>query len=241
MRLKIFIIIAAFYSALAQAASMEHSVLVYNNTTKQIVVEQNAAAIRPIASITKLMTAIVVMETYQLHQEISISKRKTARVDKLLTNLLVRSDNHVAELFARAHPGGRAKFLQAMNLKSLQLGLYNTHFDDASGLSAKNVSTAEELAKLVTHAGSYDFIRHTSTMTDMPIGAKLKLPNTNKSILVDYRNISLSKTGYTSPAGRCLALMVNANSSQYTIIILGEPNKNMRERLARNLLKQVDS
>ncbi len=241
MRLKIFIIIAAFYSVLAQAASMEHSVLVYNNTSKQIVVEQNAATVRPIASITKLMTAMVVMDTYQLHQELPIAKRRSETVDKLLTNLLVRSDNHVAEIFAKTYPGGRAKFLEAMNLKALRIGLYRTYFDDASGLSAKNVSTAEELAKLVIHASSYDFIRYTSTMPDLPIGAKLKLPNTNKSILVDYRNISLSKTGYTSPAGRCLALMVNASNGQYVIIILGEPSKHMRERLARNLLNQFDS
>jgi D-alanyl-D-alanine endopeptidase (penicillin-binding protein 7) len=241
MRLKIFIIIAAFYSALAQAASMEHSVLVYNNTTKQIVVEQNAASVRPIASITKLMTAMIVLDTYQLTNQVQYTKRKSVTVDNLLTNMLVRSDNHVAETFANTYPGGRVKFIEAMNLKAVQLGLHNTHFDDASGLSAKNVSTAAELARLVTHAGTYEFIRQTSTMTDIPIGAKFRLPNTNKAILVDYRNITLSKTGYTNPAGRCLALMVNSGGSQYTIIILGEPNKNMRERLARTLLKQVDS
>lgn len=241
MRLKFITIITAFYTALASAASMEHSVLVYNNTTKRIVIEQNAATQRPIASITKLMTAMVVLDTYQLHEQLPIAKRKTASVETMLTNLLVRSDNHLAEVLSRTYPGGRAKFMEAMNLKTLQLGLYHTYFDDPSGLSAKNVSTAEELARLVTHAGSYEFIRRTSIMQDIPVNSKLKLPNTNKAILVDHSNITLSKTGYTNLAGRCLALMVNSSGHQYTIIILGEPNKNMRERLARNLLKQVDS
>lgn len=239
MRLKIITIIAAFYTALSQAASIEHSVLIYNNTTQQVVMEQNAAKVRPIASITKLMTAMVALDHYQLSDRVTVSKKNTNTVDNLLTNMLVRSDNHVAEILSKEYPGGRAKFMEAMNLKALKLGLYQTHFDDPSGLSAKNVSTAEELAKLVMHAGQYDFIRQTSTMTDL--GGKHKLPNTNRSILVDYRNVVLSKTGYTNPAGRCLALLVNSNSQQYTIIILGEPNKNMREKLARALLKQVDS
>lgn len=239
MRLKIITIIAAFYTALSQAASIEHSVLIYNNTTQQVVMEQNAAKVRPIASITKLMTAMVALDHYQLSDRVTVSKKNTNTVDNLLTNMLVRSDNHIAEILSKEYPGGRAKFMEAMNLKALQLGLYQTRFDDPSGLSAKNVSTAEELAKLVMHAGQYDFIRQTSTMTDL--GGKHKLPNTNRSILVDYRNVVLSKTGYTNPAGRCLALLVNSHSQQYTIIILGEPNKNMREKLARTLLKQVDS
>jgi len=241
MRLKIITIIAAFYTALSQAASIEHSVLVYNNTTKQVVVEQNAAKVRPIASITKLMTAMVALDHYQLSSNIAVSKKNNMTVDKLLTSMLVRSDNHIAEVLSKEFPGGRTKFIEAMNFKALQLGLYQTYFDDPSGLSSKNVSTAEELARLVMHAGQYDFIRQTSTMPDVLVSNKHRLPNTNRAILVDYRNIALSKTGYTNPAGRCLALIVNSKSQQYTIIILGEPNKNVRERLARNLLKQVDS
>lgn len=214
------------------AAANEHSIIVHNTTTGTSVVGTNQYAVRPVASITKLMTAIISLEIFQLDQQIKVGKKTYTNVETLLKHLLVRSSNHAAELLATAHPMGRQQFINDMNRKAQSLGLVYTTFDDPSGLSAKNVSTANELIKLVETAGSYPFIRQISVLPTL----NQNQANTNKDILVDHKNITVSKTGFTSRAGRCLAMLVDQNGYQYAVIILGEPTKKIRDDLARNLL-----
>lgn len=213
---------------LSTSASASLSVLVYDVAAGQPIISENADVVRPMASITKLMTAIVSLETYSLDSK--ISKKTTVR--SLLTNLLVRSDNNAAEVLARHHPEGRRGFMLAMNTKAWALGLTHTHFDDPSGLISTNISTARELAKLVEVAGSYEFIRHASSQYEH---------NTNKPILEQFKNILVSKTGFTSQAGRCVALLVDRADGNHAIIILGEPTRQARDELAKNLLLTVSS
>ena len=213
---------------LAGSAQASLSVLVYDVNTKQPIVSENADVVRPMASITKLMTAIVSLETYSLDSK--VNRRITVR--ELLTGLLVRSDNHAAEMLARHHPEGRTGFLSAMNVKAQQLGLIKTRFNDPSGLISTNTSTANELAVLVETAGQYEFIRYASSQVEH---------NTNKPILERFRNILVSKTGFTSSAGRCVAMLVDRAGSNHAIIILGEPTRHARDTLAQNLLLTVSS
>lgn len=213
---------------LSTQAHASLSVLVYDVATGQPIISENADVVRPVASITKLMTAIVSLETYSLDSR--VAKRTTVR--ELLTSLLVRSDNHAAEVLARHHPEGRRGFMLAMNAKANQLGLPRTHFDDPSGLISTNTSTATELAKLVEVAGTYDFIRYASKQSEH---------NTNKPILEQFKNILVSKTGFTSQAGRCVALLVDRAGSTHAIIILGESTRQARDELAKNLLLTVSS
>ena len=213
---------------LATSANASLSVLVYDINTGHHIVSENAEVVRPVASITKLMTAIVSLETYSLDSR--VARRVTVR--DLLTTLLVQSDNHASEMLARYHPDGRRGFLAAMNAKAQQLGLKNTHFDDPSGLISTNTSTAVELAKLVEVAGQYEFIRYASSQVER---------NTNKPILERFRNILVSKTGFTTSAGRCVALLVDRAGSNHAIIILGEPTRHARDTLAQNLLLTVSS
>ena len=220
------------------------SVVVQNISKDQVVVSNNANIIRPMASITKLMTAMVALDHYPLSQKINVSKKSTMTVEQLLTNVLVRSDNAASEILAKNHPQGRAAFLDAMNGKAQFLGLHNTEYHDASGLAPNNLTTANELIKVVAHAGTYQFIRQTSTLTDIVKTQKVKnktrtvsLPNTNKTILFEFDNILVSKTGTTSKAGKCLAMLVDNKGEQYAIIILGEPSKQARDQMARNLLQ----
>jgi D-alanyl-D-alanine endopeptidase (penicillin-binding protein 7) len=220
------------------------SVVVYNISLDQTIISDNADTVRPMASITKLMTAMVALDYYPLYQKIRTGKKSSATVEQLLTNVLVRSDNAASEVLARNHPHGRMAFLDDMNSKAQFLGLKNTEFRDASGLSAGNLTTANELTKMIAHAGTYPFIRQTSTLTEITKTQQVKnqirkisLPNTNKTILFEYDNILVSKTGTTSKAGKCLAMLVDNKGEQYAIIILGEPSKQARDRMARNLIQ----
>lgn len=225
---KLFLILAF----VTNSACASLSVLVYDTASGQPIVSENADVVRPVASITKLMTAIVSLETYSLDTVVKLSKRTTTTVKELLTNLLVKSDNHAAEILAKNHPEGRLGFMMAMNSKSRQLGLNNTHFDDPSGLISTNTSTANELATLVQTAGQYDFIRHASSQVEQ---------NTNKPILERFRNVIVSKTGFTSKAGRCVVMLVDKSGTNHAIIILGEPTRQARDDLAKNLLLTVSS
>lgn len=219
------------------------TVLVYNLETNQPVYSDNVYVIRPVASITKLMTAMVVLDHFQLNDKILINKKQAATIESLLVKLLVLSDNHASEQLAKAYPGGRAGFLVSMNVKSQSLGLEYTRFDDPSGLLMTNTSTAHDLVKLVAAAGNYSFIREISSQPEIVETVQSKnrtkqitLANTNRSILADFRNIVVSKTGFTSRAGRCLAMLVERRGAKYAVIILGEPSKQARENIARNIL-----
>lgn len=226
---KFFIALILSISALSTQA--EHSILVYDNTTKTSIIEQNKEVIRPMASITKLMTAIVSLETYNLSDRIKLGKQTYSTVEDLLKQLLVRSSNVAAEILAKNHPQGRDKFVERMNQRAREMGLVYTRFDDPSGLSAENVTTANELVQIVLAAGADPNIRQYSTLTQLN-----KQPNTNKNILTEFNYIAVSKTGFTSKAGRCLAMLVDKDSQQYVIIILGEPTKSQRDTVAKNLL-----
>jgi D-alanyl-D-alanine carboxypeptidase len=223
-------------------ASESHTVLVYNVGTKETVLSENADVIRPMASITKLMTAMIALDRYELSDKLPTGKKSRATVEQLLIKLLVRSDNGAAEVLARNYPQGRIAFIRAMNDRSAQLGLVDTKFSDPSGLMP-NTSTAKELVKLVAAAGNYNFIRRISSQPAIYQTSQVKkktktvtLANTNSSILFEFNNILVSKTGFTYKAGRCLAMLVDKNGQEHVIIILGERTKQSRDQLARNLL-----
>jgi D-alanyl-D-alanine carboxypeptidase len=196
------------------------------------------------ASITKLTTAMVSLDHYNLADRIPLSKNTSITVEQAMTRLLVRSDNGMAELLARNYPGGRDKFLAAMNAKVKSLNLSVTKFNDPSGLDAGNVTTATELAHIVTAAGRYPFITKITSQPEVTTVNTVKnkihtvsLPNTNRTILFEFDNILVSKTGFTNHAGRCLAMLVDNRGEQYAIIILGEPTKQVRDQVARNLIQ----
>ena len=223
-------------------ASESHTVLVYNVGTKETVLSENADVIRPMASITKLMTAMIALDRYELSDKLPTGKKSRATVEQLLIKLLVRSDNGAAEVLARNYPQGRTAFIRAMNDRSAQLGLVDTKFSDPSGLMP-NTSTAKELVKLVAASGNYNFIRRISSQPAIYQTSQVKkktktvtLSNTNSNILFEFNNILVSKTGFTYKAGRCLAMLVDKNGQEHVIIILGERTKQSRDQLARNLL-----
>jgi len=224
-------------------ASEAHTVLVYNVGTKETVLSENADVVRPMASITKLMTAMIALDRYVLSDKLSTGKKSRVTVEQLLIRLLVRSDNAAAEVLARNYPQGRTAFIRAMNDRSAQLGLADTKFSDPSGILSTNTTTAKELVKLVAASGNYNFIRRISSQPAIYQTSQVKkktktvtFANTNSNILFEFNNILVSKTGFTYKAGRCLAMLVDKNGQEHVIIILGERSKQSRDQLARNLL-----
>ena len=210
--------------------------------------------VRPIASVTKLMTAIVSLNSMtNVNEEIMLSKRarlvksslpkqKYRRLD-LLSAMLVRSDNGAAETLAENYPGGREAFIREMNMTAKSLAMYNTSFSDPTGLSNQNTSTAVDVAKMVSAAGGYGLVRQLSVKKQIEIETKYKkkirkivLPNTNRPILVEFDDVIVSKTGFTNPAGYCVALLVQKQNSKDIIVILGANNKKERIKKVEQIM-----
>jgi D-alanyl-D-alanine endopeptidase (penicillin-binding protein 7) len=213
--------------------------IVQDAETGEILYGKNASAVTPIASITKLMTAIVVLDAdLDLNQVITISgadldslRGTHSRLkpgaslsrEELLRLALMASENRAAAALGRTYPGGFETFMRAMNHKAQMLGMNNTHFDDATGLSSANVASAEDLARLVRAAYRYERIRDYTTTTGVEVhvsGRHLAYRNTNRLVANESWNIGLSKTGFTNDAGRCLVLQAELAGRKVIIVLL---------------------
>ena len=244
--IKIFLIF--LLSASSVMAKDNSSYWIYNLDTSQVIGGASTSQQRPIASITKLMTALLIVESkLPLDTEIKyhgwIWQKKNVSRRELLESLLIRSDNAAAESLAISWAGGRKEFIDQMNRRASTLRMSQTQFDDPSGLSAKNISTAEDVAKLISAASKHEIIKKLSVSKYVSIEKnikqkinKIEIPNTNQGLLFEFDNIVLSKTGFTRKAGWCLALMVEKSNQQYIIVILGEPSPQSRADKARHLI-----
>lgn len=223
------------------------SVMVTDVTTNTVLRGQNVDQIRALASMTKLMTAMVALDhDLNMSRKLQLSKLAGSKLPKreytrgeLFHMLLIKSDNAAAETLAEDYPGGRIKFIRDMNLRAQMMGMYGTHFDDPSGLSSGNVSTASDVTQMVIAAGYYPQIRNISTKKQTQILTQVKrkervlvLHNTNTAILSQIDGIQVSKTGFTNPAGFCVALlvekMVNDEVHHQVIVVMGARNSAQR-------------
>lgn len=206
-----------------------------------LVLGKNADRVVPIASITKLMTALVVLESgAPMNEWLTFRKRhipaaanaytrirvgSELRRSDMLRIALMSSENFAAYTLARQHPGGFDAFVQAMNAKALALGMTNTRFVDPTGLSARNTSTAADLIKLVNAAsrhpqiGDYSTTRYFTARFRQP-RYSLSYGNTNVLVHRDSWGVTLSKTGYLSEAGRCLVMVSRMNGKPVVTVLL---------------------
>jgi len=213
--------------------------IIQDQETGEILFAKNVSAIAPIASITKLMTAMVVLDADpDLSEVIAISvedidllRGTRSRLqpgaaltrDELLRLALMASENRAASALGRSFPGGIAAFTAAMNHKAQMLGMNDSRFGDATGLSSANVSSAEDLAKLVRAAHRYPLISRYTTLSNFEVyvgGRPLVFRNTNRLVVGGSWEIGLSKTGFTNDAGRCLVLQARLAERQVIIILL---------------------
>ncbi len=187
----------------------------------RVIESQNASESRSIASITKLMTAMVVLDARQdLNEYIKPHTRK-----ELLQLMLVKSDNRAADKLCETYPYGRSACIAAMNHKAQELGLQHTRYADPSGLNVMNISTAEELVKIVIASSKYPEIVEASNMPQGKIKQKngwLVFNNTNP--LVSTKDFIISKTGYIRASGGCIVAMLDTNVGRRIVILLNSKN-----------------
>lgn len=202
--------------------------------------------VRPIASITKLMTAMVILDArLDLEEKVEITRadrdliRLTgsrleygARLTRLelLRLAVMASENRAATALGRTYPGGMDAFVAAMNSKAKALGMKDTRFADPAGLLAQNVSSALDLARLVAAAEQYPLIMSASTTTRMDVRpyrgrGPLTFGNTNRLLKNATWDIGLSKTGYINEAGRCLVMQANIGGESVSIVLLNSFGK----------------
>ncbi len=236
--------------------------LVQDAASGETLFDKNSETVLPIASITKLMTAIVVLEEMlDLEQRVVISQddvtstlssRIRGRLrpgsaltrDELLLLALMASDNRAAAALSRTAPGGHDSFVAAMNRQAGRLGLHDTRFSDPTGLSPDNVSSAQDLVKLVKAAHGYPLIREYSTRRSAFVkarGGTVGFSNTNSLVRSGKWDIELSKTGYISAAGRCLVMHVRVASRELVVVLLDSYGKYSRIGDAQRIRKWLET
>ena len=235
------------------------SALVEDQRTGECLVQKQAEAILPIASITKLMTAMVVLDAKMnlqesltivsedvdtlrhSHSHLPVNTRLT-RGNALLLALMA-SENRAAHALGRTYPGGLGTFVAAMNAKAQSLGLVETRFEDPTGISSGNTSTARDLARMVDAAYHYRLIRESTTCKENTIHSghrKLQFHNTNHLIRNPRWQIGLSKTGFIDEAGRCLVMQSQVAKRSVLIVLLDAQGKLTRYGDANRIKQWIE-
>ena len=238
------------------------SALLIDLQTNQVIYENHADAVRPIASVTKLMTAMVVLDAKQPMDEnltIDISQTKEMkgvfsrvklgselnRRDMLLIALM-SSENRAAASLAHHYPGGYKAFIAAMNAKARSLGMSHTRYVEPTGLSINNVSTARDLGKLLMAARNYPMLSQLSTTREKTVAFRkpnytLGFHNTDHLVNKSDWDIKLTKTGFTNEAGHCLVLVTRMGGRPVAMVILDAFGKYTHFADASRLRKWVET
>ncbi len=244
----------------AHLAIHSSAALVLDQTTGKALVEKQPDAVLPIASISKLMTAMVVLDAgLDLNEIISISHddiddlkgtRSRLPVGTTMTRetamllALMSSENRAANALGRHYPGGLPAFVAAMNRKARSLGMFDSRFEEPTGLSSNNVSTAHDLARMVTAAARYPEIRMFSTTAEAKVelnGRIQNFGNTNALVRSENWQIGVSKTGYISEAGRCLVMQAWVADKPVVIVLLDSQGKMTRVGDANRIKRWMES
>jgi D-alanyl-D-alanine endopeptidase (penicillin-binding protein 7) len=217
------------------------SAMLIDLQTNKLIYASNPDVVVPIASVTKLMTGMVVLEAKQNMEEyISVSISDTPEMKgvfsrvkigselprrEMLLITLMSSENRAAASLAHHYPGGYAAFIAAMNAKAKALGMTSTHYVEPTGLSTSNVSTARDLSKLVQAARKYPLLSELSTTKEKTVAFRkpnytLGFHNTDHLVRKDNWDIKLTKTGFTNQAGHCLVLITQMGGRPVSLVIL---------------------
>ncbi len=218
--------------------SLKSSVaMVVNQDTKEVYFEKNSSVSLPIASITKLMTAMVILDSnLPLEDTIVINADdvniyRTSRLsggtvltrEEALLLALMSSENRAAYTLGRNYPGGIPAFVDAMNRKAREIGMSHSHFADPTGLMSENVASAEDLTRLLSAAYQYKMIREFSTWPTLTMVINQrpqKFLNTNRLVRAGDMDIGLQKTGFINAAGKCLVMQARVNNTPLLLVFL---------------------
>ncbi|HTO48309.1 MAG TPA: D-alanyl-D-alanine endopeptidase [Burkholderiales bacterium] len=233
----------------AEAPNLKSSAaLIVDEETGEVLYGKNESAVVPIASITKLMTAMVTLDAgLPLEETITVTAddaeagtaKRRARLPvgaslaraELLQLALMASENRAAAALGRAYPGGMDAFVKAMNAKAHELEMTDSRFVEPTGLSSENVSSAGDLAKLVKAAKGYPLIAEYSTTPNAELtirGKRVPFVNTNGLVRGGNWEIGLSKTGFINAAGRCLVMQAKVATRSLIIVLLDSVGKYTR-------------
>lgn len=233
--------------------------LVVDQDTDEVLLEKNPNAVAPIASITKLMTALVTIEADLPLDEELVVTREDRTADRVRSSLrpgvkltraqalqlaLMASENHAAQLLGRTYPGGLDAFTEAMNAKARLLGMHDSHFVDPTGLSPENRSSPADLVRLVKAAYEYPLIRDYSTSNGvaLPLGKRVvRYSNTNRLVRSAGWEIGLQKTGYIAAAGRCLVMQAVIHGRRVVMVLLDSAGKYSRIGDAQRIRSWLES
>ena len=214
----------------------------------EVLVDRNSSVISPIASISKLMASIVVLDSGQgLMEPVRIEREDVARQSSAKWKLqvgteisrkrtlrigLMSSENRAINALARSYVGGRDAFVAAMNLKAKELGMAHTHFIEPTGLSSQNVSTAQDLVLLLQESMRYPLIQEFSTTEKFSVIDGIHAPqpfvNTNPIVRNEIMDVLVQKTGYIAASGRCLVMEAKIKGRNIAMVFLQSKGKNTR-------------
>jgi len=229
--------------------------------TGEVLLQKNASAPLPIASITKLMTSMVVLDAHQnLNEVLEVTESDIDRIkstsshlsvgtrltrEDLLHLALMASENRAASALARNYPGGMSAFLEAMNVKAQLMGLSETRFYDGTGLTKNNVSSARDLATLVANASRYPLIREFSTSrehtADLSGGRSYTFHTTNSLVKSPEWQIDVQKTGYINESGKCLVMQAWMGNKPLAIVLLDSWGRFTRQADANRIRKWLEA
>lgn len=235
--------------------------LIFDEQSQRPIYNKNAGQVAPIASITKLMTAMVVLDAMQpLEDQLSVDiadldtlkgTRSKLRIgmsfarSEMLKLALMASENRAASALARNYPGGLPAAIAAMNAKAQALGMNSTKFYDPTGLNSDNVSTAQDLVKMVAAARNYSLIRQYTTSESHSVdgwgGREMRFNNTNPLVKNASWDIGVSKTGFINEAGRCLVMEATINRRPVIIVLLDSWGSRTRIGDANRIKKWMES
>lgn len=242
-------------AAVAGPLLTSQSALIMNSRTGEVLYQKNTNQVRPIASISKLVAAMVVLDGGQnMNERIAITEDEidhikgtssrlsvgTTLVRRELLHLgLMSSENRAIHALGRSYPGGMDAFVTAMNRKVQSLGMSNSHFYEPTGLDPRNVSTAHDLGLLVQAAGKYPLIRQYSTANYGAVltsaGKRQAYRNSNALVRESGWQVSLQKTGYIREAGRSMVVQANVQNQPLVIVLLNSPTSTTRVNDARSI------
>lgn len=236
----------ARFAALQGNPGLKSASAIVLDSRGNLIYSKDEDTVRPIASITKLMTAMVVLDAaLDLDETITIAEDDRDRLRmtgsrlgvgatltrrELLLLALMSSENRAATALGRTYPGGMTHFIAQMNAKAASLGMHSSRFADPAGLNVANVSTASDLAKMLHAAHGYPLITAATTTPDRevrpyPQGGPLMFINTNRLLKNPDWHIELSKTGYINEAGRCLVMQARIDGEPISIVLLNSFGK----------------
>jgi D-alanyl-D-alanine endopeptidase (penicillin-binding protein 7) len=252
---KLFLLLVLLLSNNSFAKPVTAKSYMVTDISGDVILEKNSDQVRPIASITKMMTVMVVLDANQdLDEELPIVFKgnnylhsrlprsvKTLTRHELINLAMVKSDNLAAHTLCVNYPYGLNRCIAEMNHKAFVLGMNNTHYEDPTGLDSNNVSTAKDLVKLVLASQEYPQLMDAGSKPSVSIKVKKRwwqFKNTNP-LVKNSDNVVISKTGYINASGGCVAMMLDTNFGQRVIVVLGSKNTRTRFSEAKQIALTV--